>query len=349
MAADPLTDIVSTVQQNCDIADARYAGEDTLCIYLLRMRDYYHWISGLPMQSSVDREALGQWISDTEQRWEDLEEREFAPLPLPRGPTDVFDTVAINKALHPLGYTYSAGLGRHCYPVFFVGKLAYTEEAGSQRVLVSGRELARGLIAPPAASRGGEIVIRRDALRRYLHGMVEECSMNKGRTAMARAISHYDFDHHPVRAMEAMVEHELENLILHEIGEQVAGDLIGERWHPLLASMENPVDEIRARAVRDNLADCATSLPSFLALGDTASLDFYYANMTPLRRQMFPGFCDAYCESRARGEFSRLSAVIRDARHYWLDVGRNLVSKFDRQSSRKSADALHEYLAGSAF
>ena len=32
-----------TVQLNCHISDARHAGNYTLCIYLLKMREFYRW------------------------------------------------------------------------------------------------------------------------------------------------------------------------------------------------------------------------------------------------------------------------------------------------------------------
>ncbi|HSP01523.1 MAG TPA: hypothetical protein VLN90_08695, partial [Thioalkalivibrio sp.] len=38
-----LSDLRQSVQRNCDIADARHAGNDTLCTYLLKMREFYRW------------------------------------------------------------------------------------------------------------------------------------------------------------------------------------------------------------------------------------------------------------------------------------------------------------------
>ena len=34
-------DLIQTVQRNCHIADARHAGDYTLCVYLLKMREFY--------------------------------------------------------------------------------------------------------------------------------------------------------------------------------------------------------------------------------------------------------------------------------------------------------------------
>ena len=40
--------LAETVQRNCDISDARHAGEYGLCTFLLKMREYYRWENELP-------------------------------------------------------------------------------------------------------------------------------------------------------------------------------------------------------------------------------------------------------------------------------------------------------------
>lgn len=90
------------------------------------------------------------------------------------------------------------------------------------------------------------------------------------------------------------------------------------------------------RAVRDNLADCVTSLPAFLTLSDQVSLDFYYANMTPLRREMFPSFCEAYRTAKRQGGYQALSRVVAQGRHHWLKMSRVLVSHRERKAKKSS-------------
>ena len=55
----PMRETIQAIQRNCDIADALYAGDDTLCIYLLKMRDLYRWTVDIPIGQPVEREALG--------------------------------------------------------------------------------------------------------------------------------------------------------------------------------------------------------------------------------------------------------------------------------------------------
>jgi hypothetical protein len=340
-----LRDFIIAVQRNCDIADALYAGNDVLCIYLMKMREFYRWASNAPLNKTIDRESLGDWISEKENAWDDLETEPYAPLVLMGDEFDCFDNNGINQVLNPLGYVYSAGIGRRSRPIFFVAALDNVDQAGAQTILISGDEYARCIAAPPAMSLQGTIYIRQDALKRYLSAMVEEWSWQKHENAWAKIVSHYGFEQDHAGALDAMVSHELENLILHEIGEQVAGELIGEQWNLMLERLKNPIHELRARAVRDNLADCVTSLPAFLALEDKQSLDFYYANMTPLRREMFPSFCAAYKEAMAEEDFSKISEVVRNGQHHWLKISKGLVGNNNGQKSIK----LQQILEGCAL
>jgi hypothetical protein len=61
------------VQRNCDIADAQFAGNYSLCTYLLKMREFYRWERGLPFSAALDRQAVGDWVSAaraaTGKRW----------------------------------------------------------------------------------------------------------------------------------------------------------------------------------------------------------------------------------------------------------------------------------------
>ena len=331
-----LQSLISAVQHNADVADANHAGAFTLCIYLLKMRDYYLWHEGIELDRRLDRDALGQWIPGMEDHWSRLEEDGacYRELPLPDGLVDCFDNGSINAVLNPAGLVYAGAHGFNGAPVFFLGRLEQWEttenpeqsrESGSTlNVLVSGEELARSMSAPPALSAPGTIFVRRDALRRYLSGMVEEWSWKREDNAMGRVVAHYQFEQDPDTALERLLEAELENVILHEIGERVAGALIGDGWQSLLQRMENPILEMKVRAVRDNLADCLASLPACVILQNWPSVDFYYANMTPLRRELFPSFCRAYQAARDSGNYRSLAPVIRRAREHWLRVSREL-------------------------
>ncbi|NKB63837.1 MAG: hypothetical protein GKR95_17550 [Gammaproteobacteria bacterium] len=340
-----MQEIIDAVQRNCDVADARYAGDDTLCIYLMKMRDLFRWAVDVPLGQVADRKILGNWIVEKEALWDELEEQEFVPIIINGQEFDPFDNDGINDILTEKGYVYSGGLGRRARPIYFLGKLVETEATENAKIWVSGTELARCITAPPAMSQGRSIYIRKDALKRYLGSMVEEWSWKKREGVMGEAVSHYDFDSDFYRALDEMVENEKENLILHEIGEQIAGELIGEGWQEMVASLEDPIQEMKARAVRDNLADCATTLPAFLTLKDQASIDFYYANMTALRKKLFPSFCSAYEDAHEQRDLKGMVNVINGGRRHWLSVGKKLVGSYERGEM----EAIEHYLEHSDF
>ncbi len=318
--------VLQAVQHNCDVADALYAPDDPLCIYLLKMRELFRWESGIPLDRSIDRHSLGRWMTEKETFWDDLEDCDYRAIPLGDRQIDRFDCNAINDLLNPIGLVYSGGLGRGSRPVFVVAKILRVEEASDLTIFLCEEELARCMTAPPAMSHHGKIYVRRDAFRRYLAGMVEEWGWKKLDNAMGQVVSHYAFDTEPHQALNRLVDSEIENLILHEIGERIAEDLIGEGWRTMVGNLDSPLQELKIRAVRDNLADCLSSLPAMLTFNDRASLDFYYANMTPLRRELFPSFCDAYHNAHSTGNYQPVSRVVAEGRVHWLKISKRLVA-----------------------
>ena len=338
-----LSRLVETVQHNCDIADARFAGEDTLCIYLLKMREYYRWRIGASLNEPLANDLLGNWIQKMEMRWDDMESQDYLPLKLGDQSFDRFDNRRINEIINPLGFVYSGGLGRRSQPVFFLGQLENVETTANCTVLISDRELARNIAAPPGMSHDGFIYVRRDALRRYLATQIEEWKLSRRDDATMNVMAHYGFDQTPDNALETLLNCEQENLILHEIGERVAEELIGDGWRNVIKNTKNPIHELKLRAIRDNLADCVTSLPAFLSFCDQISLDFYYANMTPLRREMFPSFCAAYHLAKSYGDFRKLTNVVVQGRKHWLKMSRELVS-LREQDFQRTTDTDVEYV-----
>jgi len=55
---DELAPTLAVVRTNCHISDARHATDYTLCIYLLKMREYYRWENDMPFSSSLPHEDL---------------------------------------------------------------------------------------------------------------------------------------------------------------------------------------------------------------------------------------------------------------------------------------------------
>ena len=69
----------ATVQRNCHISDALHARDYTLCVYLLKMREYYRWEKGYSFKAALPSAAVGDWVTAREQLWEQLEASTFEP------------------------------------------------------------------------------------------------------------------------------------------------------------------------------------------------------------------------------------------------------------------------------
>jgi len=315
-----LAPALAAIRTNCHISDARHATDYTLCVYLLKMREYFRWEHDIPYQTTLPREQLSAWLTRREDHWDKLEARPFENIPVQGTLHDPFDSTAINKGLNELGYVYSSGYGRNMKPVFFLGELEQRTHHAGYTLLVSGKEYARDLTAPPAMSLDNIIYVRRESLRRMCWEKIEEWRWNQPENAMQKAMLCYDFDNAPEQSLEAMTDKELQFVVLHEIGEVQAGQRLGEAWEVMLASMQQSKAELMLRAVRDNLADALSTLPGLLNDAEAASVHFYMANMNNMRKALFPEFVSAYEGWTVSGDTRELEQLVDRAAAHWQSL-----------------------------
>lgn len=321
--------IINTVQRNCHISDSRFAGNYSMCVFLLKMREYYRWEHEIAFAHNLPREEVGSWLVEREKAWESIENEEFHDLPLESGPTDPFDNHTVNSELIPHGYVYSAGIGLFNKPLFFLGHLNRQEQRDGVTVLVSTCEYARDLVAPPAMALGDTIFVRQDAMRRFIWEKLEEWRWNKrDDVPMARAVQCYPSDMDPEALLDAMTDNETEGAILHEIGEVQAGALLGPEWEEMLNEFPRSKAEFVARAVRDHLADCLSTLPALTRAGNDSSLHFYFANLSGIRKELFPQAMNAYRQWADNGDLRPLRDTVKRGREHWLNVSENLLDAY---------------------
>ncbi len=343
-AIEPLCE---RVQANCDIADARHAGALTMCVYLLKMREYFRWEMGLDFTASLPNDVVGRWIQEREERWEELGEESYRPVSIRGREYDPFDTEGINEALLPEGYVYSAGLGLHKVPHFFLGRLLGEQGQGGCRIYEAREECARDLAAPPAMTLGQTIFVRRESLRRMLWERLQEWRWNRQENALGEALRCYPFDEDLESALDAMTECEARTLILHEIGEIEVGRELGEDWHELLHALPRGMAELGLRAVRDHWADCQVTLPALLEDGNRAALLFYRAGLTAMRRQLFPELVEAFDHWRDEHDESVLLKTVDQGRAHWGETAKQLLHAGSR--SRTPARKLTSMLEAAAL
>jgi hypothetical protein len=330
--------LTDAVQRNCHISDARHAREMTMCTYLLEMREFYRWEHETPFHQQPRKEELGSWLSEREALWSELEDDTFGSLPVGAERYDPFAADAVNRALVPAGLVYGGGYGRFHKPHFFLGQLLRRERREEFDVLVSGCEYARDLTTMPAAYQSGTIYLRQDALRRWLWEKVELWGVRRADGALGRALQCYGFDADPEAALVRMTDGESESAIAHEIGEGRAESLLGSDWQAMLSSLSRRRAEVLARAVRDNLADCLSTLPYLLESEAQCALHFYFANFEGMRRALSPRLAAAYgswCES---GNAMRLREATDAGQSHWAAVALRLLDLYRSDPSAAEPD-----------
>ena len=318
--------LAETVQKNCHIADARHGADYTLCIYLMKMREYYRWEQGFEFSDALSKDGVGDWLVEREALWESLDEADFETLPLHEGEFDPFDANSINDTLQDEGMVYGGGLGRLGRPHFFLAKRLREEHVDDYSLLVSGQELARDLTAPPAMSLGKNIYIRRESLKRLLWERLENWRWSSPDNAMGRALACYDFDNQLEESLERMTDAETDAVLWHEIGEVQAGSLLGDAWSGMLNDLLFTPAELMVRAVRDHLADCLVTLPRLLEREEAASIHFYMGSLSNMRKEIFPSLQNAYEVWRRDGAVSALTEATSAGYEHWLGLSQELLS-----------------------
>lgn len=345
MRAD-LHTLTAQVQHNCDISDARHARNYSLCIYLLKMREYFRWEMGYGYDERLPEKQLGDWLVERERLWGDLEEQDYQPITLQSSQFAPFEPDRLNDRLLPEGLAYSGGYGGLSKPHFFLADLHQVEERHQRRILVTGKEYARDLTAPPAMTLNGEVYVRRESLRRMLWEKIEEWRWRRQDNAMARTIAFYPVDSALESALDAMTATETEAVILHELGEIEAGVLFGPAWEQMLNALWHTRAELTARAVRDHLADCLVTLPALLAEERNASLHFYFANLSGMRQALFPALQAAYRQWLEQGSLVPLQGAVSRGQEHWLHAGTRLLQAYGGQDdgAAERLDTLREEL-----
>lgn len=333
--------ITNTVQHNCHISDARHAGNYTMCVYLLKMREFYRWEMGHTYSDQMSKDGIGNWITEREALWEAIESEPYRHLSVNSVQLEPFDSTAINQHLQKQNLVYSAGYGIKDKPHFFLAELEDQKTINGYTLYISGRELARDLTAPPAMSQQNQIYIRRESFKRMIWERTDEWRWNKPENAMARAIRCYDFDNNMESALSLMTDNELDAAVLHEIGEIQAGENL-EGWHEMMSDISFTRAEIMARAVRDHYADTLHTLPMLIENNNHASIHFYFANLTNMRKHIFPSMMKAYEDWCINKNINTISDIVSHALEHWQDISQQMLAlhQKDREQCSVRIEAL---------
>ena len=316
--------LINNVQLNCHISDARHAGNYTLCIYLLKMREFYRWENKHTFSEKLSTDDIGDWLTNRERLWQEVENQDYHSIKIDNKTLNPFDSSTINQALAAENLVYSGGYGVKEKPHFFIAELEDNKTINGYSIYISGKEYARDLTSPPAMSQNKTIYIRRESFRRLIWEYTDEWRWNKPENAMAKAIRCYDFDNNLEAALSSMTDNELDAAVLHEIGEIQAGEKL-DGWQQMMSDINFTKAEIMARAVRDHYADTLHTLPTLIDNNNQASIHFYFANLTNMRKHIFPSLMDAYnhwCEYK---NIKPIEKTVENTVNHWRDLARQML------------------------
>ncbi|MCW8934468.1 MAG: hypothetical protein OQK98_07065 [Gammaproteobacteria bacterium] len=317
------------IQHNCHISDAQYAGNYTLCIYLLKMREFYRWEMQLPFSKKLDNNDIGEWLTTREGLWDDIDEQPLANLIINHQEFELFENDIINNQLENQQLVYSGGYGLYGKPVFFLAELLHKETRDDYTLYISGKEFARDLAAPPGMLQNKTVYIRRESLRRFIWEKFEESLWHKQENPLSRALDCYDFKNNIEDALEKMTDNEVDTVLQHEIGEIMAGKILGPVWEEMLVTLPHSQAEIMARAVRDNVADMLSTLPRLLENNNASQIHFYFANLSSMRKMIFPALTHAYKNWLETKNTSKLKTLINEASDHWLNIAQQTLKLYN--------------------
>jgi len=317
--------LADAVQRNCHISDARHAGNYTLCVYLLKMREFYRWEKARRFSDELSTDDIGNWLTEREDMWSKLEQEDYADIDAHGERFNPYDSSGINAKLLEHGLVYSGGIGQKSKPHFFLAELERREQLHGYEIIISDHEYARDLTSPPAMSQGNTIFIRRESFKRMLWEKAEEWRWNQPQNAMAQAMACYGFNQDVEAALTRMTDNELEAAILHEIGEIKAGAVL-PGWREMMHDISYTQAEIMARAVRDHIADAISTLPALLENKMEASIHFYFANLTHMRKHIMPALQGAYISWHDSGDSAPLQQLVTRSRTHWQKLAEQMLA-----------------------
>ena len=338
-----IEELKRTVQGNCDIIDAQHGQNYGLCIYLLKMRDYFRWHKQIPLHQELNNDDIHKWIADTEEHWERISGDSLEHITLNGNTYKPFASDSINGHLNPEGLIYSGGLGYGGIPLFFLADLDDENKQNGFSVYLAGKEHSRGLFGTPAFFRDDRIFIRQEALKHLYWSRYDEWSFSNRQNTMGRALSYYDFKDHPDKAIEEITNFELPVIIQHEIGEGLLDKEFGPTWADMILEFAYSKTEILLRAVRDLAADCMTTLPYLLSEQRIPSIHMFFASFSDMRKELFPSLHKAYQKWLTSNDSSELNDLVEQGKIFWFDIGKRAIEMF-RKDGKLAQEPLNQFI-----
>ncbi len=293
----------ATVDENCNISDAKFWSSYSVCELLLRLRQHFMWLHGVKPWERVDRGILGRFIEEREALWHELENREFLNLEINGDIYSPFDSQGVNSVISEHGYCYGSGYSKGMKPSFFLAELSALEENNSFTVYIAGKELSRDLFTSPAMLRGKEIFIRLETMREFIWERLSHSSHTKLKEDFLRGhnLTNLGGEELWEGLMEAC-RREAEVFIRHEISES---RIFTREIKDILHRYSSTPAENVLRALVDVVADLSPEGPLEFIISNCqlSSLALYFLNLSGIRSSLLCGLRRHYAHWSALEQF----------------------------------------------
>lgn len=311
---------IEQVKLNCTISDARSWGYFSICGLLMRLRELYLNEHSLPPWETVPMEEVTSWIQERERVWRDLESEELHELVVEGVSYDPFDVNGLNTLLKASGHVYGSGYGVMGKPTFFVARLAQAREIYDYCVYYAGVERCRDLAAYPAMLQGRCIYVRLDVLRTMLWDKFQTLKSGRYRGATEEVFRRFGIGKSDTvsgdftERIERMSGSISDLFVLHEVGEAFEDDH-WEEWGGVLLGGFDKSTELYLRGIKDLLADTSEMGPlrTLIREEDACLLTAYAAFLEGIRKEIFPGFMEAFRRFTQSGDWSVIEKTRVDA------------------------------------
>lgn len=350
MPSIDLNSLYSQVKSNCNISDAKFWGNYSICGLLMRLRELYRKEHGIMPWDAIMQPDILAWIADRENLWNEIAEHDFLNISISGLTFGPFDTQKINSLLEDSGIIYGAGLGINMKPSFFVGELLAKKVVDGLHVFVTGNEFARDLSAYPAMLQETTIFVRRDALAILLWDKFEEMKLRKNAGPLAYAFTRYDITAEDslsedlYRKIRKVSEKETETFLYHELGEAFEGERLGEGWRQMLSEIENRRVEFFLRGIKDVLSDTSEKgmLQHIIKNDKKGSLGFYLALLGGSRKIVFPDIIKAFEEFAKNGDWGLIEGTRKNGYLKAQDLASRVLHIYHQETDKASFENIIE-------
>lgn len=89
-----------------------------------------------------------------------------------------------------------------------------------------------------------------------------------------------------------------------------------------------------ARAVRDNIADMLSTLPRLLDRNEPAQIHFYFANISSMRKLIFPSLQQGYKHWLENHNTTQLNQLITQASEHWINIADQIIRLYKSHGTK---------------